>query len=308
MVYFLHIYMYMCLLLETISSSDVFAYKSIFLISIYFLPLILFINQQKSRPEASSGMQSLKTNRVNTMRKAFVKALADYTDQPEAAISAMNHSLHVSIILDWILQPTGQDIRGWRISPYYMNLMTEFGEYLYKKDPFTGWILLEIALQRLSCGAVLHEPTPVQKALPEPYRKYSAACDQYGIMSEDCWKFLTTQGKLCFNIEETCDHVTKIVFGLLDHLTPDGHELNGYMTGQISGKEMYDWAWEIANEEISFKARYDHFATPERYAKYALFFKENQNQIDWNDFFKRIGLNGLKNFFRRREVKKELLR
>lgn len=241
------------------------------------------------------------------MRKAFVKVLADYTNQPESAISAMDHSLHVSIILDWILQPTGQDIRGWRIPPIYMNIMADFGEYLYKKDSYTGWILLEIALQRISCGAVLHEATPVRDALPKNYQKYSAAYDQYGIMSKDCWKFLTAQGRLCFNIEETCNHITKIVFGLLDHLTPDGCELNGYMTGEIDGKTMYDWAWKTAKEEIPFRLLYDYFATPERYAKYAQFFKENQKDVDWNDFFKRIGLNGLKNVFRRRKVKKQLL-
>lgn len=241
------------------------------------------------------------------MRTAFVKFLADYTNLAETAISAMDHSHHVSIILDWILHPTGQDIRGWRICPTYMNIMTEFGGYLYKKDNYTGWVLLEIALQRISCGAVLHEPTPVQKALPQEYQKYSAACDQYGIMSKDCWMFLTTQGKLCFDVPETRDHITKIVFGLLDHLTPDGRELNGYMCGHIDGKTMYDWAWDIANAEISFSVRFEHFATPERYAKYQAFFKENQSQIDWNDFFKRIGLDGVKNFFRRRKVKKELL-
>lgn len=241
------------------------------------------------------------------MRKAFVKLLADYTNHQESEISAMNHRYHLSIILDWILQPTGQDIRGWRICPTYMNLMAEFGEYCYKKDAYTGEVLLEIALQRISCGAVLHEPTPVRDALPKEYQKYSAACDQYGIMSEDCWNFLTKQGDLCFRIPQTCDHITKIIFGLLDHLTPEGHALNGYILGDINGKTMYDWAWNIANSQIAFVDLFEHFATPSRYTKYADFFKANQERIDWNDFFKRIELSGLKNIFRRAKVKKALL-
>ena len=57
------------------------------------------------------------------------------------------------VILPIIVQPTGQDIRGWRIGDDYMSLMAEFGEYCWQQDAFTGEILLEIALQRISCGA-----------------------------------------------------------------------------------------------------------------------------------------------------------
>ena len=54
------------------------------------------------------------------------------------------------VILPIIVQPTGQDIRGWRIGDDYMSLMAEFGEYCWQQDAFTGEILLEIALQRIS--------------------------------------------------------------------------------------------------------------------------------------------------------------
>ena len=41
------------------------------------------------------------------------------------------------VILPIIVQPTGQDIRGWRIGDDYMSLMAEFGEYCWQQDAFT---------------------------------------------------------------------------------------------------------------------------------------------------------------------------
>lgn len=210
------------------------------------------------------------------------------------------------VVLPKILQPTGQDIRGWRIGDTYMNLIADFGQEFYRNDYFAGELLLEIAMQRISCGAVLHESTPI--TLPAGYEKYSVACDQYGLMSEGCWNFIKMQTDLCLQLPTTNNHMKKIIFGLVDHLTPEGEKLGGYMLGSIDykldGKIVYKFAMETLKKFVPFEELYQHWATPESYSKQAAFFKENWNLIDKKDFFKRIGKTG---FFEKRKIKKEIL-
>lgn len=63
------------------------------------------------------------------------------------------------LVNDYILprgvEPTGQDTRGWRIGPLFMKFMTNWGQYCVKEDQFTGELLMEIAMQRLSKGAII---------------------------------------------------------------------------------------------------------------------------------------------------------
>lgn len=211
------------------------------------------------------------------------------------------------IILPLILKPGGQDIRGWRISDDYMMLLAEFGSECYAMDHFTGEIMLEIALQRLSCGAILHEGSRYD-ILPKEYYKYSAAWDQYGLMSDACWEFLTQQYKTCLQADLTKEHVTKIIFGLIDHLDENGMEQGNYMlkhaTFHTSSKDVFDWAWKTAAKEFSFEKRYAHFATTEKWRKYKTFFKENWREINEKDFFAKIGESG---FFNKRRIRKEIL-
>lgn len=209
------------------------------------------------------------------------------------------------VILPEIVRPTGQDIRGWRISDSFMNLMADFGQDFYARDRFTGEILLEIAMQRISCGAVLHEQTSIK--LPFGYENFSVAKDQWGLMSEGCWAFIQKQATFCLQAKKVKFHMKTILFGLLDHIDGDT-TLNGYMLGsydsQLKPKNVYQFAWSVLAANVSFEERYEHFATPERYKKYAGFFKENWSKIDKSNFFAKIGITG---FFAKRKVTKEIL-
>ena len=211
-----------------------------------------------------------------------------------------------NVVLPVILRPTGQDIRGWRIGDDYMAIIAEFGRECWLRDNYTGEILLEIALQRLSCGAVLHEGHSF-KILPEAYWKYSAMCDQYGLMDDACWEFLKKQANTCFQASLTKEHIVKIVFGLLDHLDEEGNELKGYMLKysnfHTDTKEVYQWAWNFAVEHFSFEEMYAHFATPQNWQRFIPFFKLHKGKIDKSDFCHRIGVEG---FWNKRKVWKSL--
>ncbi|MEI3545620.1 MAG: hypothetical protein V8R23_05105 [Alphaproteobacteria bacterium] len=84
------------------------------------------------------------------MRTNFLNKVAAMSGKNVNELVGMSQSEVVNkVILPIIVQPTGQDIRGWRIGDDYMSLMAEFGEYCWQQDAFTGEILLEIALQRI---------------------------------------------------------------------------------------------------------------------------------------------------------------
>lgn len=241
------------------------------------------------------------------MKTNFLSKVAELSRVDLNKISAYSHTRLINeVVLPVILYPGGQDIRGWRIGDDYMLLMAEFGEYCMLQDCYTGEIMLEIALQRLSRGAVLHESSRFD-ILPQEYYKYSAAWDQHGLMSDACWEFLTKQYRTCLRTNLAKDHVIKIIFGLIDHLDENGNELGRYMLKydhfHTSPKDVYDWAWNAA-KNLSVKERFEHFATPERWRKYKVFFKENWKDIDEKDFFQRINEKG---FFNKRRIKKEIL-
>jgi len=237
----------------------------------------------------------------------FLAKVAELTNKDINELNSLTYRQVInSIVLPQILYPTGQDIRGWRIGDTYMSLMAEFGKECWLRDNYTGEIMLEIALQRLSCGAVLHERHSY-KVLPENYWKYSAMCDQPGLMSNDCWKFLKAQANTCYEGKLTREHITKIIFGLLDHLDEEGNELDGYMLKynnfNTDTKEVYLWAWQFAVSHFSFEEMYNHFATHEKWERFLYFFQTNRNKIDKSDFCSRIGVSG---FWNKRKVWKRL--
>lgn len=241
------------------------------------------------------------------METKFLAKVAELTDMNVTELAAMPYRTVINtVVLPKILYPTGQDIRGWRIGDTYMDLMAEFGRQCWLRDNYTGEIMLEIALQRISCGAVLHE-TYSFKVLPEAYWKYSAMGDQPGLMSDTCWKFLQAQANICYQAKLTKEHITKIVFGLLDHLDEEGNELKGYMLKydhfHTASKEVYQWAWQFAVSHFSFEEMYDHFATPEKWERFIDFFKLNRDSIQKSDFCQRIGVSG---FWNKRKVWRRL--
>ncbi len=209
------------------------------------------------------------------------------------------------VVLPRIVQPTGQYIRGWRIGDSFMNLMADFAPDFCQADSFTGNILLEIAMQRLSCGAVLHDPTPVNDALPAGYKQYSAAYDQPGLMNEACWNFIRKQAAYCLSNPQTRDHMAKILFGLHDYLDAEGKELHGYMLGSIgshiSGKEVFAFATETITNNMTFQEQYEHFAIPGRFKSNKEFFRSNWSKINADDLAKRLEITG---FFKKSKVKK----
>lgn len=140
--------------------------------------------------------------------------------------------------------------RGGHLSDTFMKLMAKHGQEFVQDAPYTGNVLMEIALQRLSRGAVKHEDVSHLANLPMEYEDYSVDKDQYALMSKACWEFITKQLRFCLTSlkQEYCEHAKIILWDLLKNLNSDGTTNNSYMWMEnlcgISSTEALNWVIE----------------------------------------------------------------
>ena len=261
----------------------------------------------------------------------YLEFISEYSDKKVPELAKMSQKELVDdVILPLWVRPTGQRSRGWRIPDSFMCFMARFGERCYEKDPDTGAVLYEIAMQRISCGAVMHEHRKViiDEFLPNRYLQYSVGCDQKGLMSPACWSFLRDQMKNLLLYPETKEHATAILLGVLDHIDRNGTLLNGYILGIGSGipdsrdfwawavkvaldKDWYPWMVECPAEDkglVPIELVEKHFSRPKNWRNYLWYWSKRWPAMDKSarqKFFEAIGISG---WWQKRIVKKEIKR
>ena len=92
-------------------------------------------------------------------------------------------------ILPQVLKKGGQ-ARNYQISDEYMTVVAEYVPLIWESDKQTADILLEFAMQRISCGAVKHAYQGVAINVPQKYVYYSTFQDHEALMSDACFDFL----------------------------------------------------------------------------------------------------------------------
>lgn len=261
----------------------------------------------------------------------YLEFISEYSDKkvPELAKMSQNELVDDVILPLWV-RPTGQRSRGWRIPDSFMCFMARFGERCYEKDPDTGAVLYEIAMQRISCGAVMHEHRKViiDEFLPNRYLQYSVGCDQKGLLSPSCWSFLRDQIKYLLLHPETREHATAILLGVLDHIDRKGNLVGGYSLdyerdGVPDPRDF--WAWAVRNalprdlwpwnteylvDEISLPPEVvaKHFSQPSLWRHYLWYWAKRWPKMsdeEKDNFFEAIGVSG---WWQKRIVKKEIKR
>ena len=193
--------------------------------------------------------------KINEMEKNFIQSVAELC---RVEVDAIEHLSQERLVQDYILpkavMETSQYIRGWRIHSDFMAFMAQWGQECVQRDRRTGEILMEIAMQRVSCGAVVyafHESYHYLKALPEEYHKYSVINDQSGLMDQECWDFL--KQNLLFCATKLQNGVSRrqaelICIGLIVGIHSDA-TISFLWNKEIvddSPKQVYQFALEIA--------------------------------------------------------------
>ena len=217
-------------------------------------------------------------------------------------------------VVDEVILPkmAGPKETRWCINDMFMNLIADYADEISWNDKAIASALFEIALQRLSCGAVLHESTPWLDALPQQYWDYSSKWDEAHIMTQGCYNFIMKGMERCLKESATRDHALKILFGLIKHITPNGIVSFGYYAiGDFKDKavELYVHARWLAEEYATFDELYANYAQPGQWQKHQSWFADNIQRLDWNKFFKDTQClegNFVARWRQKRHIKKEL--
>jgi len=195
------------------------------------------------------------------------------------------HEVMDNFILPEVLK-YGGSTRGYQISDEYMTVCAEFGQIIYQSDVKTAEVLLEFAMQRLSCGAVKHKYLGTALNVPQKYVYYSTFQDKPAPMSEACWDFLQRGFPVCLVVEKLKKHARAILMGLIYNLDyKTGQPINGYQLGDVdqSNFSIKDWAWCTAKALIPFEEFWP-LLVKDDWLKYKDYFTSQWDKFDLNKF------------------------
>lgn len=241
--------------------------------------------------------------------KDFIAAVSGLSSMGERKVANLYQQggmvkMMDKVILPFIVFPTGQDTRGWRIHDDFMAFMAEFGQFISEKSDTVYVILAEIAMQRLSHGAVLHEPTLILEALPPKYRKYSVVDDQRGLMTQACWDFYQKNAVMMLGNLRLHDHAAKICLGIITHCDEYGNGID-YNWGLNMKTSLKD----AKNFCIDNLCKYCTIETidqinADNWQHFLPFLQDAWNLINWDQFYQNVGASGIFRVRRRQKIKK----
>lgn len=165
------------------------------------------------------------------MEKMFLQDVASGCDV--AYVDELVGRSVKSIVNDYILErmvcPYCQR-NGKCISSQFMEFMAEYGKYLISLDRSYGELLMELAMQRISRGALPHAEYDLLAALPERFWNYSTVADEREPLDEAGVDFL--QNNLGFCVEHLNNktwryHAEIIKESVLIRATGRAHLLSG---------------------------------------------------------------------------------
>lgn len=206
-------------------------------------------------------------------------------------------------IVDTVVFPemAGPRETRWCISDQFMNFVAKFAGKIRNQDFHLATAIFEVALQRLSCGAITHDATPWPEPLPKEYWDYSSKWDEAHVLTKGCYNFIMNAIEYCLLNYVTRSHALEILFGIQagkiwDDDSPKSVDLVNHSTALLL-------------KYATFDEMYSHFARPAQWMKHKAWFANNFSQIDWKKFFEDTKC-ARGNFFQRwrkcRSVKSEL--
>ena len=206
-----------------------------------------------------------------------------------------------TIVLPQMAGPHNSNQCRYKIHDMFMNLLANYSKEISAKNSYLAPILFEIGLQRLSCGAVLHETTSWPEPLPKKYWEYSSCWDEKHVMTEGCFNFIMKGLDESLKFEMTRDHALKILFGLMEKTDIRGN-IENYSLGEFkdNAAQLYRHAERLVEDYASFEEIYPYYAKPLQWEKHIFYLSQNKDKINWDDFFEKTQAVTKKNFISRR--------
>lgn len=218
-------------------------------------------------------------------------------------------------VVNKVILPQMAGRERYAIGDSFMQLLADYPYDIMRMDAKIAKNLLEIAMQRISCGAVLHEPTSWPEPLDKEYFVYSSRWDEPNLMTESCYSFIMKASETCLKDEQLKGHMVKILFGILKHISPQGDMRYGYMCPLLEEdphKALALWAHaeRMVEQYASYEELYKNYVQPEIWYEHRLWISQNFSKINWRKFCKRTkcvsGNNFLQRSLNKRKLRKEL--
>lgn len=203
-------------------------------------------------------------------------------------------------IVDTVILPKmagSKDTRCY-INDRFMNLLACFSYEISVKDLTLAPVLFEIGLQRLSCGAVVHDEISWQGPLPIEYMSYSSCWDFNHVMTKGCYNFIMDGLEQSLKFGMTKNHALKILFGLMEKITPTGEVDCNYSLDDFNDKapQLFKQAEKLVEHYASFEEIYPYYTRVGQWEKHMTYLGKNKDKINWKDFFERTQAVAKKNF------------
>lgn len=206
------------------------------------------------------------------------------------------------VILPKMAGPKNKAQSRYMINDMFMNLIAKYAYDISCKDQTLAPILFEVALQRLSCGAVLHDSTPWPEPLPMKYWEYSSRWDERHVMTEGCYNFIMYGIEQALKFDMTRNHALKILFGLMEYTDANGNVASGFMLSDFKDKaaKLYHHAETLVERHASFEEIFPYYARIGQWEKHILYLSQNKKKINWSVFFDKTQAVTQGNFISRR--------
>lgn len=234
---------------------------------------------------------------------SYIKAIAELC---KAEVTEIQYLSQKKIVDEYILpravHMTGDEERGAYISDDFMHFMSMYGDTCFLLDQASGEALYELAMQRISCGAVRHKfhSIPLDKVLPPKYLRYAAWKDKVMPMSLECWEFLHKQLHFIISDRRLREHAVAILLGILDTINSSERLPDGYLLPidhfTPDPRDMFAWAKKIVSDyDIRLKhVFFGYFSQPDKWQHYLWFWHQKWPEFNKEEkklFFKNIGVS-----------------
>lgn len=234
------------------------------------------------------------------MSNSVVMTLVDLgyvcKDAEKAKLSTKStRDLITDYIFPWVVRVGGQDIRGWRLAPQFMELMTRHAPDFIAADEELGNLLFELAMQRLQRHPVL-ESIDYVGMLPREYQKYSATWDQPGLWGDEEWEFMRLRLEDGFKLSNPKyrEHCKALVLEIAKDVLPWQNSTGWFsLYTEVSGKELWDWVAELSVREIPIDELVAHLLENKSWHQYKKFLQKclGETEASWEKFFANIDLD-----------------
>jgi len=229
------------------------------------------------------------------MATRFITAIAEICHVQVSDLNIDGHyefEAQKRLVNDYLLPKAlgvgGSEKRFPHISDEFMAFMAEFGQECIIRDKETGELLMELAMQRISCGAVAANDYDFIGSLPPEYQRYTAVYDEPGLMSQACWDFIEKNLRFCIEgltNEVWRQHAENILWSLLQNIGEDGSLLNDYVwnEGLVKQplKKVYAWVLTVSKICFSPYAMAVHLAPT--WQAHRTYFNYLDDVIRWSD-------------------------